>query len=55
MILDKKLIGILDQANDCLIVYENPPEDELYPTVVEIFDNIDGVIDSLYKRAGKLT
>jgi len=55
MILDKKLIGILDQANDCLIVYENAPDDELYPTVVEIFDNIDGVIDNLYKRAGKLT
>jgi len=54
MILDKKLIGILDQANDCLIVYENPPEEELYPTVLEIFDNVDGVIDSLYKRAGKL-
>jgi len=55
MILDKKLIGILDQANDCLIVYESAPDDELYPTIVEIFDNIDGVIDNLYKRAGKLS
>jgi len=54
MVLDKKLFGILDQANDCLIVYEEPPGEELYPTALEIFENVDGVIDSLYKRASKL-
>jgi len=55
MILDKKLIGILDQANDCLIVYDDPPSNEFYPVILETFDNVEGVIDSLYKRASKLS
>jgi 26S proteasome regulatory subunit N6 len=54
MILDKKLFGTLDQAKDCLIVYDAPEEDEMYPTVLKIFDNLGDVVDSLFKKANKL-
>eukprot|EP01121_Diplochlamys_sp_Union-15-3_P013592 TRINITY_DN4245_c0_g1_i6.p1 TRINITY_DN4245_c0_g1~~TRINITY_DN4245_c0_g1_i6.p1 ORF type:complete len:182 (-),score=37.59 TRINITY_DN4245_c0_g1_i6:143-688(-) len=55
MILDKKLNGILDQGNDCLIVFDEPPADEVYPTSLETFANIGKVVDSLYNKASKLS
>lgn len=54
MILDQKLLGVLDAANDCIILREPEPEDELYPTALEIFGEVNGIVDSLYKKASRL-
>eukprot|EP01120_Amphizonella_sp_Union-15-10_P002655 TRINITY_DN12962_c0_g1_i1.p1 TRINITY_DN12962_c0_g1~~TRINITY_DN12962_c0_g1_i1.p1 ORF type:complete len:420 (+),score=95.20 TRINITY_DN12962_c0_g1_i1:88-1347(+) len=55
MILDKKLNGILDQGNNCLIVFDEPPADEVYPASLDTISNISKVVDSLYNKAGKLS
>jgi len=54
MILDKKLHGILDQGNNCLIVFDEPPPDESYPAALETIAHISTVVDSLYNRASRL-
>jgi len=54
MILDKKLLGILDQGNGCLIVFEEPDADSSYPSALETINNVGDVVDSLYLRANKL-
>eukprot|EP01130_Rhizamoeba_saxonica_P000844 TRINITY_DN10746_c0_g1_i1.p1 TRINITY_DN10746_c0_g1~~TRINITY_DN10746_c0_g1_i1.p1 ORF type:complete len:426 (-),score=103.57 TRINITY_DN10746_c0_g1_i1:39-1316(-) len=54
MILDKKLPGILDQGNDCLIIYENEEEDQNFKTVLDTFGSLSEVVDSLYNRAARL-
>lgn len=55
MILDNKLNGILDQGNDCIIVYEETKKDECYPAALETIENMDNVMDSLFERAKALT
>jgi len=55
MILDTKLNGILDQGNDCLIVYEERKKDECYPAALETVSNMNNVMDSLFERAKALT
>jgi len=54
MILDKTLLGILDQGNGCLIVFEEPDADSSYPSAQETIKNVGHVVDSLYQRASKL-
>lgn len=54
MILDKKLLGILDQGNGCLIVFEDPEPDSSYPTALETIAHVGQVVESLYTRANKL-
>jgi len=54
MILDKKLPGILDQGNDCLIVFDDPDPDGTYPAALETMSHIGTVVDSLYTRANRL-
>jgi len=54
MILDKKLPGILDQGNDCLIVFDDPEPDGTYPAALETMSHIGIVVDSLYTRASRL-
>lgn len=55
MILDKKLNGILDQGNGSLIVFEEETKDDLYPTALEIIENMNSATDSLFERAKELT
>lgn len=55
MILDAKLNGILDQGNDCIIVYEDTKKDQCYPAALETIDNMNNVMDSLFERAKALT
>ncbi|KAF0974045.1 hypothetical protein FDP41_006655 [Naegleria fowleri] len=55
MILDTKLNGILDQGNDCIIVYEETKKDQCYPSALETISNLNGVMDSLFERAKALT
>jgi len=54
MILDKKLPGILDQGNDCLIVFDDPEPDGTYPAALDTMSHIGVVVDSLYTRASRL-
>eukprot|EP01064_Diplonema_japonicum_P013421 TRINITY_DN2098_c0_g3_i1.p1 TRINITY_DN2098_c0_g3~~TRINITY_DN2098_c0_g3_i1.p1 ORF type:complete len:474 (+),score=138.23 TRINITY_DN2098_c0_g3_i1:47-1423(+) len=54
MILDEKLLGILDQAYHCLIVHETDLTDALYPDSLETLENLHKVVDALFdKCAGK--
>lgn len=65
MILDKKLHGILDQGNDCLIVFEHQESDVcsvsdtsdhqgVFPAALEVMTHLGSVVDSLYNRASSL-
>jgi len=55
MILDKKLLGILDQGAGHLIIFESSPEDETYKSALGIFETMSLVVDSLFEKANKLT
>lgn len=48
MILDKVIIGVLDQGSGCLIVYEERRADEAYEAALETMGRLDGVVDALY-------
>lgn len=54
MILDKKFAGTLDQGAGCLEVFEEQPPDNLYPTVLDTFENMAKVVDTLFLRSQKL-
>ncbi|KAL4317902.1 hypothetical protein GQ457_18G024870 [Hibiscus cannabinus] len=54
MILDKKFAGTLDQGNGCLIIFEDPKTDAIYPATLETISNIGKVVDSLYVRSAKI-
>lgn len=55
MILDKKLNGIMDQGNDCLIVHEEGEVDELYDPALETIEKLNSSVDALMQKAKKLT
>ncbi|KAB5538494.1 hypothetical protein DKX38_016027 [Salix brachista] len=50
MILDKKFAGTLDQGAGCLVIFEDPKTDAIYPATLETISNIGKVVDSLYVR-----
>ncbi|CAN6485471.1 unnamed protein product [Victoria cruziana] len=54
MILDKKFAGTLDQGAGCLIIFEVPKADAIYPATLETFSNISKVVDSLYLRSARI-
>jgi len=54
MILDKKLNGILDQGNNCLIVFDTLETDGVYKSSLDVLTNLGTVVDSLYNRAAKI-
>jgi len=54
MILDKKLNGILDQGNNCLIVFDTLETDGVYQSTLDVLTNLGTVVDSLYNRAAKI-
>eukprot|EP01080_Neovahlkampfia_damariscottae_P002270 gene2270-2444_t len=54
MILDNRLNGIIDQGNDCLILFEQNKTDKCYPYAIETLDNYDHVIDAIFERAQEL-
>jgi 26S proteasome regulatory subunit N6 len=55
MILDKKLRGILDQGNNCLIVFDEPEVDHTYQHGLSTVTSMGRVVDRLYKKAAKLS
>jgi 26S proteasome regulatory subunit N6 len=50
MILDEKIAGTLDQGRDCLIVFEEGEGTAMFEHSLEVFKNLDSVIDSLYEK-----
>lgn len=54
MILDKKFAGTLDQGAGCLIIFDDPKTDVIYPATLETITNIGKVVDSLYVRSAKI-
>lgn len=54
MILDKVFYGVLDQGNNCLIVYEEPQLAENYDTSLSLIKNMSTVVDLLYSKASTL-
>jgi len=54
MILDGKLRGILDQGRGRLIVYEEGEKDMAMEGGLEVIENMDRVVSSLFKRSRAL-
>ncbi|KAL0310809.1 UNVERIFIED_CONTAM: 26S proteasome non-ATPase regulatory subunit [Sesamum angustifolium] len=54
MILDKKFAGTLDQGAGCLIIFDDPKTDAIYPASLETISNMEKVVDSLYVRSAKI-
>ncbi|KAL9682712.1 hypothetical protein QQ045_014518 [Rhodiola kirilowii] len=54
MILDKKFAGTLDQGAGCLVIFDDPKTDEIYPATLETISNVGKVVDSLYARSAKI-
>lgn len=49
------VVGILDQGEGVLIIFEEPPVDKTYEAALETIQNMSKVVDSLYNKAKKLT
>lgn len=49
------IVGILDQGEGVLIIFEEPPVDKTYEAALETIQNMSKVVDSLYNKAKKLT
>jgi len=54
MILDKKLNGILDQGSACLVLHEESLQNEIYAATLGTMENMDNVVESLFKKTLKL-
>jgi 26S proteasome regulatory subunit N6 len=54
MILDKVIIGVLDQGEGCLIVYDEKERDGGYDAALETIEKLNGVVDVLYTHAAKI-
>lgn len=48
-------LGILDQGEGVLIIFDEPAVDTTYEVALETIQNMSKVVDSLYNKAKKLT
>jgi 26S proteasome regulatory subunit N6 len=55
MILDKKLIGILDQGSSNIVIFDEIPTDTQYQDALVIIQNMSKVIDTLFSKTKKLS
>ena len=53
MILDEKIQGTLDQGRNCLIIFEQGENAEIFEHTQDTFKNLDSVLDSLYEKTQK--
>jgi len=54
MILDKVIVGVLDQGAGCLIVYDEAERDGGYDAALETIGRLGGVVDLLYSGQASL-
>lgn len=48
MILDKVIIGVLDQGSGCLIVYDETHRDQAYDAALDTVEKLSNVVEALY-------
>ncbi|KMU82815.1 26S proteasome non-ATPase regulatory subunit 11 [Coccidioides immitis H538.4] len=54
MILDKVIIGVLDQGAGCLIIFDETERDQGYDAALETIDKLSSVVDVLYTNQASL-
>ncbi|SLM34253.1 26s proteasome non-atpase regulatory subunit 11 [Lasallia pustulata] len=54
MILDKVIIGVLDQGAGCLIVYDEAERDQGYDAALETIAKLSNVVDVLYTNQASM-
>jgi 26S proteasome regulatory subunit N6 len=54
MILDKIIIGVLDQGTGVLIVFEETERDKGYDAALDTIDKLGSVVDVLYSNQASL-
>ncbi|KAH0839161.1 hypothetical protein AYO21_05581 [Fonsecaea monophora] len=54
MILDKVIIGVLDQGEGCLIVFDEAERDTGYDAALETIEKLSNVVDVLYTNQAAL-
>lgn len=54
MILDKVIIGVLDQGAGCLIVYDEVERDQGYDAALQTIEKLSNVVDVLYTNQASM-
>ncbi|PYH87466.1 PCI-domain-containing protein [Aspergillus ellipticus CBS 707.79] len=54
MILDKVIIGVLDQGAGCLIVYDETERDRAYDAALSTIEKLSNVVEELYTNQASL-
>lgn len=54
MILDKVIIGVLDQGAGCLIIYDETERDDAYDAALATIDKLSNVVDVLYTNQASM-
>ena len=54
MILDKVIVGVLDQGEGCLIVYDETNRDEGYDAALETIEKLSSVVGVLYRNQASM-
>ncbi|KAI9714944.1 MAG: hypothetical protein M1812_006257 [Candelaria pacifica] len=54
MILDKVIIGVLDQGKGCLIIFDEAERDRGYDAALETIEKLQSVVDVLYTNQASL-
>lgn len=54
MILDKVIVGVLDQGAGCLIVYDETQRDEAYDAALATIEKLSNVVDVLYTNQASM-
>ena len=54
MILDKVVVGVLDQEEGCLVLFEEGGRDEGFEAAVETIEWLGGVVDGLFRGQASL-
>jgi 26S proteasome regulatory subunit N6 len=54
MILDKVIIGVLDQGAGCLIIYDETERDDAYDAALKTIEKLSNVVDVLYTNQASM-
>ena len=54
MILDKVIIGVLDQGAGCLIVYDESERDKGYDAALSTIEKLNSVVEVLYTNQASM-